>query len=292
MSLPQATMQAVLLDPDVWHLIFSKVGHNELCRSASVCKQWHEWCASEPLWRSILLARWPYLKAVAVACSRAMFRKLTPGVQPLRTLLCDVLLTVELQSGDGRRVQSEAATLDGLVLRDDIMAGDDDEPEDSYVVKFPERTAVEALDMAMASENTTLTLVRKRDGKVVRFDLERGLGHTDGLACCLMPSNNALRTKLRLEAVRAAEETREFWLELFVGNPDPDSVEDEEEQEQVGPQLCFRLRNKEITWSEEPMDYPEGDVRAAHANGIFEPRDSFSTTITWSVEMLSLLTWE
>ena len=241
-----------------------------------MCKQWHEWCASEPLWRSILLARWPYLKAVAVACSRAVFRKLTPGVQPLRTLL------------------SEAATLDELELRDDIMAGDGDGPEDSYVVKFPERTAVEALDMAMTSENATLTLVRKRDGKVVRLDLERGLGHTDtdGLACCLMPSNNALRTRLRLEAVRAAEETREFWLELFVGNPDPDSVEDEEEQEQVGPQLCFRLRNKEITWSEEPMDYPEGDVRAAHANGIFEPRDSFSTTITWSVEMLSLLTWE
>lgn len=146
-----------------------------LCVAGEIARQWREAARAPVLWRVLLQRRWPGIVAALepVVGPRALYARLAhmPAWRP--TTPADVLVHVELKRG-GSGTDSDDILCSGTVRLDDLHDGSLELPLDEYRIKRDQLVYATGVDCDTnfgVDSRIFLTLVRVRDGAVVRIEL-------------------------------------------------------------------------------------------------------------------------
>ena len=160
------------LDEDAALSVFAHLGHKELCRAATVCKEWRTRASLRSLWNALLHKRWPQLMATGVNLTTTdpcdMYRRMLPDARAQDTKPEDVVMMIELLDSAGQVLsRSTPCALDKLERRE---VDNGMESGMSDVITFPELLTDEDECIAAAVRRVCLCLLRRRDAKVVRVE--------------------------------------------------------------------------------------------------------------------------
>ena len=199
------------LDGDAVTAVFTMLGHKDLCCAACVSKAWRNLASCDDVWQKKLRARWPLFPVtVAASSARDMYRKLLPSAEMQHTHARDVVLMVEMLDASGGVLVQGAFPLHELETREvhaDISRSHLgttpsgwDKLEEHFVLTFPQLVDSNEYSRVIANfHSSTICLVRKRDGKVVRanaYSDAYGAPEVIYSEHCVFPGNTTSRKLL------------------------------------------------------------------------------------------------
>ena len=294
-----------LLDRDAVTTVFNMLGHTNLCRAACVSKAWCDLASCNDMWQKMLRNRWPLLPAAVATTSSArdMYRKLLPKAELQQTHPSDVLLMVEMLDASGGILVQGAFPLDELESREvhtDVSESGWRSAEEHFVLTFPELVdSNEYRRVIRHFDSSTVCLLRKRDGKVVRADAYADAFNAPSVTYsdhCVFPGNANSRKLLRNFSANKDPEVRLLEASIKLGGLDGSSHDHR-------GQLACAFGKKEVhyawTYVEDEYGNEKDEVELTESDGNGGPRTKY-----WRIkpadanrhdkftEFLSILTWE
>lgn len=301
-----------LLDRDAVTAVFNMLGHTNLCHAACVSKAWRDLASCNDVWQKMLRNRWPLLPAAVVASTgsaRDMYRKLLPKAEEQHTHASDVLLMVEMLDASGDVLVQGAFPLDELESREvhtDLSVSGWQNAEAHFVLTFPQLLEPHAYERVIQRfRSSTICLIRKRDGKVVRADAHEDAYQMPSIAYgsdhCVFPGNTNSRKLLRNFSANRDPEVRLLEYSIKLGGLSSESDYNRYEDHRGQLACTFGKKETHYTWiyASDENGEETGELELTESDGNDGPRTKY-----WRIkptelnlydrftEFLSILTWE